>query len=66
VWFTAKLFGSSAESQKCIGYFSKSIRHFYRPQELSVLLKEMGFIGIENRSFLTGILSYHIAHKPPG
>ena len=66
VWFTAKLFGSSAESMKCIGYFSKSIRHFYRPHELSVLLKEMGFIGIENRSFLTGILSYHIAHKPPG
>lgn len=64
VWFTAKLFGSSADSMKCIGYFSKSIRHFYTPNEMADLLKEVGFVNIEDRSFLTGILSYHIAQKP--
>jgi demethylmenaquinone methyltransferase/2-methoxy-6-polyprenyl-1,4-benzoquinol methylase len=65
VWFTAKLFGSSPESTKCIGYFADAIRHFYKPCELTALLKEVGFVEIENRSFLTGVLSYHISCKPP-
>ena len=65
VWFTAKLFGSSAESQKCVGYFANAIRNFYTPRELSELLKEVGFVGAENRNFLTGVMSYHIARKPP-
>ena len=65
VWFTAKLFGSSAESMKCVGYFANAIRHFYTPRELSELLKEVGFVGAESRSFLTGIMSYHISRKPP-
>jgi len=64
IWFTAKLFGSSAESRKCVGYFANSIRQFYTPREMAELLKEVGFVGTENRSFLTGIISYHISHKP--
>ena len=64
VWFTAKLFGSSAESMKCVGYFANAIRHFYTPGEMSELLKEVGFSGTESRSFLTGIMSYHISRKP--
>jgi demethylmenaquinone methyltransferase / 2-methoxy-6-polyprenyl-1,4-benzoquinol methylase len=65
VWFTAKLFGSSAESMKCVGYFANAIRYFYTPLELAELLKGVGFVGIESRSFLTGIMSYHISRKPP-
>ena len=64
VWFTAKLFGSSAESMKCVGYFADAIRHFYKPRELDELLKGLGFVDIESRSFLTGVMSYHISHKP--
>jgi demethylmenaquinone methyltransferase/2-methoxy-6-polyprenyl-1,4-benzoquinol methylase len=64
VWFTAKLFRSSAASLGCIGYFAKAIRHFYTPRELTELLKEVGFVGTESRSFLTGIIAYHISHKP--
>lgn len=64
VWFTAKLFGSSPESMKCIGYFADAIRHFYTPGELTELLSQVGFVTTENHSFLTGILSYHIARKP--
>ncbi len=64
VWFTAKLFRSSAESMKCVGYFANAIRHFYTPRELTELLKEVGFVGIESRDFVTGVMSYHIAHKP--
>jgi demethylmenaquinone methyltransferase/2-methoxy-6-polyprenyl-1,4-benzoquinol methylase len=65
VWFTAKLFGSSAESMKCVGYFANAIRHFYTPSELSELLNGIGFTDIESQSFLTGVLSYHISRKPP-
>jgi demethylmenaquinone methyltransferase/2-methoxy-6-polyprenyl-1,4-benzoquinol methylase len=65
VWFTAKLFGSSADSMKCIGYFANAIRQFYTPSELAALLEGVGFTGIENRDFLTGIMSYHISRKPP-
>ena len=64
VWFTAKLFGSSAESLKCVGYFANAIRHFYMPHEFSELLSGIGFSEIENRSFLTGVMSYHISRKP--
>jgi demethylmenaquinone methyltransferase / 2-methoxy-6-polyprenyl-1,4-benzoquinol methylase len=65
VWLTAKIFGSSAESMKCVGYFADAIRHFYTPGELSELLAGLGFVGIESRSFLTGVMSYHISRKPP-
>lgn len=63
VWFTAKLFGSSAESMKCVGYFADAIHHFYKPSELSALLEEVGFDNIESRNFLTGVMSYHISQK---
>ena len=65
VWFTAKLFGSSAESKKCVGYFANAIRHFYTPGEMSALIEEVGFTDVENRDFLTGVMSYHISRKPP-
>ena len=64
VWFTAKLFGSSAESLKCVGYFAEAIRNFYTPHEMSELLEAVGFKAIENRSFFTGVMAYHIVRKP--
>lgn len=64
VWSTAKLFGSSPEAMKCIGYFTDAIRHFYTPAEMSGLLSDIGFEGLEERSFLTGVMSYHISRKP--
>jgi demethylmenaquinone methyltransferase / 2-methoxy-6-polyprenyl-1,4-benzoquinol methylase len=64
VWCTATLFGSSPESRKCIDYFTDAIRHFYKPNEMSGLLSSIGFDDIECRSFLTGVMSYHICRKP--
>lgn len=64
VWFTAMIFGSSAESKKCVGYFASSIRHFYTPGELAALLKGVGFADIESGDFLTGALAYHVVRKP--
>ena len=66
VWFTARLFESSAESRKCVGYFADAIHHFYKPQEMAELLAGIGFAEVENRDFLTGVMSYHIARKPAG
>jgi len=65
VWFTAKLFGSSPESLKYVDYFAKAIRHFYTPSKFTALLKEIGFVRTETESFLTGVMSYHLSHKPP-
>jgi demethylmenaquinone methyltransferase/2-methoxy-6-polyprenyl-1,4-benzoquinol methylase len=63
VWFTAKIFGSSAESMKCVSYFANAIRHFYTPREFAALLEGVGFVCIESRDFLTGVMSYHISRK---
>jgi demethylmenaquinone methyltransferase/2-methoxy-6-polyprenyl-1,4-benzoquinol methylase len=65
VWFTAKLFSSSVKSLSCVGYFANAIRHFYTPPELAELLEGVGFIRTESRSFLRGVLCYHISQKPP-
>jgi len=64
VWLTAKIFRSSDECMKCVGYFANAIRYFYTPRELAELLEGTGFVGIESRNFLTGVMSYHISHKP--
>lgn len=64
VWFTALLFGSSAESKKCVRYFADAIHHFYQPRELTEVLEGIGFTDVENDSFLTGVMSYHISRKP--
>ncbi|MDR2838868.1 MAG: CoA-acylating methylmalonate-semialdehyde dehydrogenase [Azonexus sp.] len=64
VWFTAKLFSSTPESMKCVDYFADVIHHFYTPQEMTDLLRGVGFADIESSSFLTGVMSYHISRKP--
>ena len=64
VWLTAKIFRSSDECMKCVGYFANAIRYFYTPRELAELLEGVGFVGIESRNFLTGVMSYHISQKP--
>ena len=64
VRFTAMLFGSSPHSRKCIRYFADAIRHFYKPEEMSELLREIGFAEVRHQDFLTGVLCFHIARKP--
>jgi len=64
VWLTARLFGSSRESRQCIGYFADVVRHYYKPEEMSELLREIGFTDVHHRDFLTGVLSFHIAQNP--
>jgi demethylmenaquinone methyltransferase/2-methoxy-6-polyprenyl-1,4-benzoquinol methylase len=51
---------------KCVGYFADAIHHFYTPQEMTELLRGIGFTDVENHSFMTGVMSYHISRKPLG
>jgi ubiquinone/menaquinone biosynthesis C-methylase UbiE len=48
-----------------VDYFADAIRQFYRPAELTTLLEGVGFDNVENHNFLTGVMAYHIARKPP-
>jgi ubiquinone/menaquinone biosynthesis C-methylase UbiE len=49
---------------KCVRYFADAIHHFYKPREMADLLHGVGFTDVESRSFLTGVMSYHISRKP--
>lgn len=60
---TATLFGSTEESRRCVEYFTESIRTYFTPDEIADLLREVGFENIKHRSFLTGVLSRHVAQK---
>ena len=64
VWLTSVFFRSSRESKDCIRYFADAIRHFYTPEEMSQLLREIGFVEVEHKAFLTGALAFHSARKP--
>ena len=61
---TSMLFGSTPESKHCIRYFSEAIRHFYTPQEMADLLREMSFTDVSSTDLLSGVLSFHHARKP--
>lgn len=63
---TALLFGSTKDSRDCVKYFTESIRTYLRPDEMTGLLNAVGFEGVHYRSFLTGVLCYHVARKPLG
>lgn len=60
---TATLFGSTEESRRCVTYFTESIKTYFTPDEMSDLLGEIGFENISHHSFLTGVLSRHVAQK---
>jgi demethylmenaquinone methyltransferase/2-methoxy-6-polyprenyl-1,4-benzoquinol methylase len=61
---TAALFGSKMESKKCLNYFTESINNYLKPNEMAEALRAVGFVDIRYRSFLTGVLCYHISKKP--
>jgi len=63
---TAQIFGSSAASRSCGGYFVDAIHHFYTPEELSDILHLIGFTGVEGKkSIWGGMVGFHRAQKRP-
>ena len=59
-----RLFRSGPASMKCRDYFIQAIRLFYSTEELSTLLKELGFKNVIGNSVLGGTVGFHKAHKP--
>lgn len=60
---TAFLFSSGAEARSCRDYFVESIRLFYTPDELAMLLTEVGFGDVSYKAAPGQILAAHRAVK---
>jgi demethylmenaquinone methyltransferase/2-methoxy-6-polyprenyl-1,4-benzoquinol methylase len=54
---------SGPEARKCRDYFVQAIRMFYSTEELSHLLKELGFSDVVGNSALGGTVAFHKACK---
>ncbi len=64
VGFTAWLFGSGAASMNCKTYFIDALRVFYSVDELSELLRQIGFVDVRGTSKLGGTVGFHKAVVP--
>lgn len=65
--FTGFLFRSGPAALKCKEYFINALRMFYSAEELSVVLRELGYGEVGARTVLWGMLGFHRAVKPrPG
>lgn len=64
VFTTSLIFGSTEASRGCSGYFSDAIHHFYTPEELSGVLRLIGFSKVNcKKSIWGGMVGFHAAQK---
>ncbi len=66
LWFTAFVFHSGQPALNCKEYFINALQMFYSADELSDLLKEVGFGDVTAKTVFAGMLGFHRAVKPPG
>jgi len=67
VFTTSLIFGSTEASRGCSGYFSDAIHHFYTPEELSGVLRLIGFANVScKKSIWGGMVGFHKAQKAIG
>ncbi|MDH5633945.1 MAG: class I SAM-dependent methyltransferase [Gammaproteobacteria bacterium] len=57
-------FRSGSAAVKCQRYFIDAIRMFYSTEELSAMLKELGYSNVVGRSVMGGAVAFHQACKP--
>ena len=62
--FTAVLFGSGPSAHGLKRYFINALEMFYSAEELSMLLRELGFERVGARTVLAGMIGFHRAAKP--
>ena len=62
--FTGFLFRSSASAHACKEYFIDALRMFYSADELSDMLRDVGFEEVSSQTLLSGMIGYHSAMKP--
>jgi demethylmenaquinone methyltransferase/2-methoxy-6-polyprenyl-1,4-benzoquinol methylase len=62
--FTAVVFGSGPSAHGLKRYFINTLEMFYSADELSVLLRELGFERVGARTMFAGMIGFHRAAKP--
>lgn len=61
---TAVLFQSGAPARNCKKYFIDALSLFYSAEELSQLLRHLGYENVSSKTLLGGIIGFHKAMKP--
>ncbi|UCH52577.1 MAG: class I SAM-dependent methyltransferase, partial [Pseudomonadota bacterium] len=61
--FTALVFRSSEAARNCKKYFIETLSRFYSANELSQLLRELGFQDVRQKTLLGGMIGMHRAAK---
>lgn len=61
---TSLAFGSGAAAHGCKQYFIDALELFYTPAELSVVLREQGFVEVTVHTVFFGMLGFHRGVKP--
>jgi demethylmenaquinone methyltransferase/2-methoxy-6-polyprenyl-1,4-benzoquinol methylase len=62
--FTGFLFRSGPVALNCKKYFVEAVGMFYSADELSTVLRELGYVDVGARTHLAGMIGYHRAAKP--
>jgi demethylmenaquinone methyltransferase/2-methoxy-6-polyprenyl-1,4-benzoquinol methylase len=62
--FTAVVFNSGPAALNCRDYFIDALQMFYSPQELSTLLRDLGYKYVRVSTVFAGMLAFHTAVKP--
>ena len=62
--FTGVMFRSGPAALNCKKYFIHALEMFYSAEELSVVLRELGYVDVTAKTVLYGMLGFHRAVKP--
>jgi demethylmenaquinone methyltransferase/2-methoxy-6-polyprenyl-1,4-benzoquinol methylase len=62
--FTAVVFNSGAAALNCRKYFIDALQMFYSAEELSTVLRDLGFSGVRHETVFAGMMAFHSATKP--
>lgn len=60
---TAHLFGSGPTAMNCRNYFINALKMFYSVDEMSALLRDLGYEEISSKRLLAGVIGSHRAAK---
>jgi demethylmenaquinone methyltransferase/2-methoxy-6-polyprenyl-1,4-benzoquinol methylase len=65
--FTGFMFGSGTAALNCKKYFIDALQMFYSADELSQVLRELGYCDVAAKTVFSGMIGHHRAAKPlPG
>ena len=62
--FTAVVFNSGTAALNCRKYFIDALQMFYSAEELSTVLRDLGFRGVRHETVFAGMMAFHSATKP--